>query len=299
MSVALRKGKKCRIEAISGQDIMDRRSNTVVLLNRPGHGGGGRRRTGLVLRRYLELAPQVEESLQEYVDESHAKNVAVLPLIRPMPGPTSEDAPPPEPIGALIVEQIEDSRPRDGMVQRVNVVCEHSATALGNALEHNSLFLLPVWRTLGKARWVLAARTLPKTIAATVAVVAAIVALCVVPASFRIHGKGTLQPVIRRDVSAGVDGTVTKVYVKHGDLVKKGQILAELQNIDLDVKMTEIEGQLSQVNEDLSSISGRLIETKKLRKADPRQSDKQRTTSPSWHRKRARPKKNSSASERN
>src|SRR5262249_51470648 len=33
VSVALRKGRKCRIEAISGQDVMDNRSNQVVLLN--------------------------------------------------------------------------------------------------------------------------------------------------------------------------------------------------------------------------------------------------------------------------
>ncbi len=272
VSVAIRKGNKCRIEAISGQDVMDRRSNTVVLL--------GELATAVVAAGEpiwysgdtSDMAPQVEEALQSYVDESHAKNVAVLPLVRPDPTAKDEDAPPPTPIGALIVEQIEDSRPRDGMVQRVNVVCEHSSTALGNALEHNSLFLLPVWRSLGKARWVLAARTLPKTILATAAVVGAILALCVVPASFRIQGKGKLQPVVRRDVSASVEGTVVMVFVKHGDMVKKGQVLAELQNTDLDVKITEVEGTLSQVNEDLSSILRRLIEVKKAAKSDPRQS---------------------------
>ena len=82
----------------------------------------------------------------------------------------------------------------------------------------------------------LAARTLPKTILAVVAVIGAIVALCIVPASFRIQGKGKLQPVVRRDVSASVEGTVVKVNVNHGDTVKKGQVLAELQNPDLDVE---------------------------------------------------------------
>jgi len=274
VSVALRKGKKCRIEAISGQDIMDRRSNTVTLLDRLATAVVAANEPVWYSGDTSNLAPQVEEALQEYVDESHAKNVAVLPLVRPSAEAQSEDAPPPEPIGALIVEQIEDSRPREGMVQRVNVVCDHSATALGNALEHNGLFLLPLWRTLGKARWVLAARTLPKTIAITAAIAGALFALCVVPAKFRIHGDGTLQPVIRRDVSAGVEGTVIKVNVDHGTPVKKGQVLAVLQNPDLDVKFTEVEGQLSQVTEHLGSVSRRLIEAKKNRKADlQRQSD--------------------------
>ncbi|HEY4313026.1 MAG TPA: biotin/lipoyl-binding protein [Pirellulales bacterium] len=272
VSVALRKGRKCRVEAVSGQDVMDRRSNTVVLLSELATAVVAAGEPVWYSGDTSDMAPQVENALQAYVDESHAKNVAVLPLIRPEAGATDEDAPPPTAIGALIVEQIEDSRPRDGMVQRVNVVCEHSATALGNALEHNSLFLLPVWRSLGKARWVLAARTLPKTILISLAVIGAVIALCVVPANFKIQGKGKLQPVIRRDVSASVEGTVTKVYVEHGATVRKGQLLADLQNTDLDVKITEVEGTLSEVNENLSSISRHLIEIKKSSKSDPRQS---------------------------
>jgi multidrug efflux pump subunit AcrA (membrane-fusion protein) len=277
VSVAIRKGRKCYIEAISGQDIIDKRSNTVVLLNRLATSVVAGGEPVWYSGDTSNMAPQVEDSLQEYVDESHAKNVAVLPLVRPNSAAPGEDDKPPEPIGALIVEQIEDSRPRDGMVQRVNVVCEHGATALGNALEHNSLFLLPVWRTLGKARWVLAARTLPKTIAAVVGVVAAIVALVVVPASFRIQGKGTLQPVIRRDVSASIEGTVVKVYVNHGDKVTKGQLLAELENSDQDVKITEVEGKLSQVIADIGSALRRGIETKNR---GGKTSDQQRQSDP-------------------
>jgi multidrug efflux pump subunit AcrA (membrane-fusion protein) len=275
VSVALRKGKKCYIEAISGQDIIDKRSNTVVLLNRLATAVVAAGEPVWYSGDTTNLAPQVEESLQVYVDESHAKNVAVLPLVRPASSAADDDAPPPVPIGALIVEQIQDSRPRDGMVQRVNVVCEHSSTALGNALEHNSLFLLPVWRTLGKARWVIAARTLPKTVAVAVAVVAAIGALIFVPANFRIQGKGSLQPVIRRDVSASVDGTVTQLLVNHGDKVKKGQLLAELQNNEVDMKITGLEGELHQVTEDLASVTFRLLEAKGARRNDPQQKPNQ------------------------
>ena len=50
------------------------------------------------------------------------------------------------------------------MVQRVDVVCKHSSTALANAMEHQNLFLMPLWRAMGKTRWVMQARTLPKTI---------------------------------------------------------------------------------------------------------------------------------------
>jgi multidrug efflux pump subunit AcrA (membrane-fusion protein) len=272
VSVALRKGKNCYIKAVSGQDILDKRSNTVLLLNRLTSAVVAAGEPIWYSGDTANMAPQVEDALQEYVDESHAKNVAVLPLVRPVSGVPADDAPPPDVIGALVVEQIEDSRPRDGMVQRVNVVCEHSATALGNALEHNNLFLLPVWRALGKARWVLAARTLPKTIAIAVAIVAAVLVLVLVPARFRIHGKGTLQPVIRRDISASVDGEITKVYVNHGDMVTKGQVLAEMHNPEVDAKITELDGKVRSIDADLAGIARRLFDIKKAKGSDPQRS---------------------------
>ena len=36
-------------------------------------------------------------------------------------------------------------------------------------MEHENLFLMPVWRTLGKARILFHARTLPKTLAVAAA----------------------------------------------------------------------------------------------------------------------------------
>ena len=37
-------------------------------------------------------------------------------------------------------------------MQRVDVVRRHSSTALTNAQSHEGLFLLPLWRTIGKSR---------------------------------------------------------------------------------------------------------------------------------------------------
>ena len=94
MSVAIRKGKKCKIEAISGQDLFDKRSNTVRLL--------GKLATAVVASGDAvwytgdtrDLPPQVEDAVQEYVDEAHSKTVAVLPLAAsgPARGRRSEEA---------------------------------------------------------------------------------------------------------------------------------------------------------------------------------------------------------------
>jgi multidrug efflux pump subunit AcrA (membrane-fusion protein) len=260
VSVAIRKGKKCTIEAVSGQDTFDRRSNTIALLNRLATAVVATGEPLWYSGDTTSLAPQVEEAVQEYVDDSHSKHVAVLPLKRP--GDPNDEKDQPEPIGALIVEQIEDARPREGMVQRVNVVCDHSSLALANALEHNNLFLLPVWRALGKATWVVKARTLPKTLAITGAVLLVIVAFCVVPVDFTLTSDGKLHPVEERDVFTAVEGQVKEVKVVHGQVVKKDEPLLVLENPDLEVAIADTRGKLKEAQKGLDSATMRLSKRK-------------------------------------
>jgi hypothetical protein len=267
LSVAIRKGKKCVIEAISGQDLFDKRSNTVRLLNRLATAVVATGDPIWYTGDTRDMAPQVEEAVQEYIDEAHSKLVAVLPLGRP--APLEEDDPTKReqaegPIGALIVEQIEDSRVSGALVQRGEVVCRHSSTALANALEHQNLFLMPVWRALGKTRWVFQARTLPKTLSIAGAMLLVLLVLIVWPARFTLESKGSLEPVIRQDVFAGIDGVVKDLYCAHNDLVPKDKTLVQLRNTDLEVALTDVEGQRMANNEQLITKQRWLSEEKKL-----------------------------------
>lgn len=251
VSVAIRRGRKCTIEAVSGQDTFDKRSNVIALLNRL--------TSAVVLAGEplwysgdtSDLAPQVEDAVQAYVDESHSKHVAVLPLKRMPLDPTDEEAEEPETIGALVVEQIEDARPREGMVQRVNVVCEHSSLAMANALEHNNLFLMPLWRAIGKSKWLVEVRTLPKTISISAAVLLVLLILFIFPVDFSFTSEGKLQPVVRREVFATTDGTIENILVKHGQHVHKGQVLLEMKSTDLDVAIEDVRGKLANAQEQL------------------------------------------------
>jgi multidrug efflux pump subunit AcrA (membrane-fusion protein) len=257
VSVAIRKGRKCYVTAISGQDTFDKRSNTVALLN---HLTTAVAKTGEPMwytGDTTDMPPQVEEAVQAYVDDSHSKTVAVLPLHPP----SLDDEPSPraEPIGALVVEQIENARPREGMQQRVDVVAQHSSMALANALEHHNLFLMPLWRLLGRARWVVQARTLPKTVTVVVAALILIGAMFVIPADFELEGKGTLWPATRRDVFASQDGTVTKLNVKHGGMVKADEVVAELRNSELAVKIEGILGETKESREKILNFNSMLL----------------------------------------
>jgi len=246
VSVAVGRGRKCTIEAVSGQDVFDKRSNTVRLL--------GKLATAVVATGEpmwysgdtRDMPPQVEDAVQEYIDESHSKNVAVLPLRRP--DLTAEEDPdervdPGPPVGALVVEQIEDSRMPPAMRQRVEVVAEHSSVALANSLEHHRLFLMPVWKTIGRAKWVLRARTLPKTIVITSLILAAVLALVFVPVDFNLTSKGALEPINRRAVFARTEGTVEQVHVHHRSDVVQGQLLLTLSSSEIQRELSAIAGE--------------------------------------------------------
>ncbi|MBN1912669.1 MAG: HlyD family efflux transporter periplasmic adaptor subunit [Pirellulales bacterium] len=249
VSVAIRRGRKCKIEAVSGQDLFDKRSNTVRLLGelatRVVDTGEAVWYTGDT----SNMAPQVEEAVQEYVDESHSKTVAVLPLSRPPLGEEAQDPEDPEkaeePIGALIVERIEDSRLPETMLHRVDVVAQHSSAALANAMEHQDLFLMPLWRLLGKTKWLFRAKNLPKTTTISIIVLIVIIALIVVPWKFQFKADGTLEPILQRGVYARVDGEVKRIDVRHDQEVKAGQPLIELQNPEISKQLEEVRGKLN------------------------------------------------------
>lgn len=272
VSVAIKRGKKCKIEAVSGQDMVDKRSNAVTLL--------GKLATAVVavdepifyMGDTTDLAPQVEEAVEEYVDESHTKMIAVFPLKRKNVNEgdseeTEQDKTPKEPpFGAIIIEQIEDNRVPDRMKKRMDVVVEHAQSAVGNALDHNSVFLMPLWKTIGKSKVLVTARMLPKTVSVAIGLLVLLLALIFVPWNFNMHCTGTLEPQIRRNVFAREDGKVDEVLVQHGQMVYgpgenpddpdgQGTLLLRLTNNELEAEVKRVEGDLAEVTKQIASAT--------------------------------------------
>jgi hypothetical protein len=280
VSVAILRGSRCRIEAVSGQDTFDKRSNVTTLLGKLATAVTRTSEDVWYSGDTSDMAPQVEEALDAYVDEAHTKAIAILPLAQPGfedPAATAEEQEenvyrkPPPMIGALLVEQMVDSRPPEGFMQRVEVVRSHSATALANALEFEGLFLMPLWRLLGKSTKLFRGRTLPKTLLVLALVIGAVAAAIFVPYDFTLEGGGRLRPEIRRNVYAQLDGDVKQVLVEHDSQVTKDQLLVVQRSVDLDKQWEEVNGQLMQTNADLESTNRELINDEELSEADKTQ----------------------------
>jgi multidrug efflux pump subunit AcrA (membrane-fusion protein) len=257
VSVAIRRGGRCPIEAVSGQDTFDKRSNVTVLLSKLAAAVAKTGEDVWYSGDTSDLAPQVEEALDAYVDESHTKSIAILPLTEPRDEEakfvSEQEREPPVIIGALIVEQMVDSRTPDGFLQRVGVVRTHSSTALTNALEYEGLFLMPLWRALGHGTRYFRGRALPKTLAILGSIIAALAFLCFYQAQFKLEGDGRLKPTLRQSVWAEISGYVTDVNVKHDDPVTKGQLLVVQRSLELERQLAQTQGDLESTRQDLYS----------------------------------------------
>ncbi len=243
LSVALQYGNRTVVRAISGQDKVQQRSNLVRAMTRLAHEAMAAREAVTYRGVLEEFAPQLQQPLSEYVVEGRSRMVMVVPLGAPPPlvDPKQEltaaaRAKPTRLIGCLIVEQATETRPRTTITRRIDLVTDHTAVALANARRHSELFLLPVWRQLGRGvawfhgrrRWIAAA------VLAGLAAVSA--GLAMVPWEYRVEGQGKAFPVIQREVFAPWDGDVVDVYVESGARVAAGTPLLLIDSDDLDAE---------------------------------------------------------------
>lgn len=272
VSVALRKGRVCKVEAVSGQDTVEPRSNIVVAINELSSKVAAVGEPLWFDGNSEDLPPQIEKSIEKYVDESYAKSVIVLPIRRPK---TTEDRldqqhrrnevalesnESNEVIGALIVEQIESDLPREVLEPRVDLVYEHAARAIANALDHRSIFMMPLFKAIGRTAVITKARNLPKTLIAAAVLAIAIGVLFFIPARLMISAEGTLEPVEKKAVFVSVGGSVAEVLVSDKEIVEKDEPLIQLKNFELEEQLTQLRGQLKVIDKSLQS--------KTLQKAD-------------------------------
>lgn len=259
LTVLLRRGRRYDVVAAAGVDDVERRSVAAKLLSQLAAVVGETGEAVWFGGADEDLSPQLRRALAAYVDHTHVKQVAVLPLV-----PSTDEQSPsqlrPRPIGALVVEQMEDVSPAAGREERARLAALHATAALAKALEHEAIPLLPLWRACGGVTRLFAPGTRAKTVAVLLAVVAAAAALKFVPAELALSARGVLQPAVRRHVFAPSDATVKRILVAHGDRVEAGQLLVELRNTDLDVSLADAVGRRTSAQEQLLAVERSLYE---------------------------------------
>jgi multidrug efflux pump subunit AcrA (membrane-fusion protein) len=140
-------------------------------------------------------------------------------------------------------------------------MAEHLGTALHHSQAHERIFLLPLWELLGNWKARLKGRRMAQLGAALVAALVLILALVVVPWDYRVSGKGRLMPIDRRGVFAPSDGEVVELPVRSGQLVRQGDLLVRLKNIDLQARLLAQKNLLEEKQKQRATFAAQMSES--------------------------------------
>lgn len=264
VSVVVRRGSRFRTEAISGMDTFDRRSPTVRLLE-----ALARRTAALGEPVWSDdltghMPPQIVEPLETYQDESHVRTIGLVPLV-----PNEGDENSTTIIGLLIIEQFTEPI-SDETRRNVLALARHAATAVGNAVQHSSLPLLPLSKAIRHTAQRCNTATLTKTAAIGAVVLVILAMLLFVNADFKVEARGTLEPLARREIFAPTDGVIVHVSVTHGQQVRAGQELLQVQDTELALELQRVLGELQTARQRLSAVETDRIGSTASRERDQR-----------------------------
>lgn len=249
VSVAIGHDRQYQVEAVSGLDTIERRATQVKQLSQL---------ASLVIQTNEplwysgtsdHLPPQLREPLHEYVDRSHTKMLAILPLFHEplqLSDPASSGKKP-IPVGALIIEQLSDSRINPELKKNIETIALHCQSALANATQHHQIFLLPVWKMIGQFVSLFRSGRRTKALAISGMVAVLLIFLTCFPWTFGLGANGSLIPAEQHEVFAKINGTMETIFVSDdGDtLVQLGQPLAQMKNSDLELAIDQINGQIA------------------------------------------------------
>ncbi len=249
VSVLVRRRRRHQVVAISGSESFSRRSNTVRLLERLAE-------AALAVGEPLwyptdrELAPQLESPLQEYLDESHARGLGILPLcIERSDGEPGER----KIVGGLVVERF--FGPADEALRNMTAaLTAQSAVAIQNALTLERLPFGQFQRRLAAAAVACQGRRLLGWAAGWAALAALMAVLAWTPADFSVEARGELQPVVMRDLFAPDDAVVSELRAQTGSRVAAQQIVLVLRKPSLELELKRVWGELQTARKRLASV---------------------------------------------
>ncbi|MEK6262651.1 MAG: GAF domain-containing protein [Planctomycetota bacterium] len=262
VSLVMRRGRRAVVTAVSGQESVHPRGNLIrsmrTLAGQVLSAGEPLRYDGSLDK----LPSQLEKPLADFVQEGGARFLLMVPLLEPerlvKPEESSGNAKPVRAarrtLGVLVVEQMQNSEPSPQLTGTLDAVVDHIAAAVFNAKTHSAIFLLPLWRAIGRfCEWLRGRRLAIATVVAAL-LIAFGVSLVAVPWPYRVDATGRLMPVIQREVFAPWDGQVVELLVHGGERVAEGEILLKLRNDELSAELVTVENQLQEKRKLHSSL---------------------------------------------
>jgi hypothetical protein len=238
VSVGLRMGRKVVVEAISGADVVEKRSNLVQLMRKLFDAvlawGEKLIFTGT---KDDSLPPNVMTALDEYLAESTSKLLVIMPLKDEREADSKKPA-----RSALMMEAFDPSVSSEQMMARLEVIGKHSTAALYNAVEHKRIPFRFVWMPIAKVQEGFGGKAQAIAASIAIALLVLVVSMIVVPYPLKMEASGQVWPKTRPYVFSPMTATVIGFpeTVKPNSRVAKNQELVYLYSPELHKEMAEL-----------------------------------------------------------
>ncbi len=266
LSVGICYSTKPVMEAISGADVVEKRSNLVRLMQKLSakvlEWGEKLVFTG---SKDESLPPKVLTALDAYLAESGSKLLVVYPI----KDDRDKDRKPPF-RSVLIMESFDPPADPQQLIARLDVVGRHAATSIFNAIQYRRIPMRYLWMPLAKVQEGLGGATKAITLVVVVGLIGLGFMFYFVPYPLKMDASGQLQPEIRRKVFSSVEGVIKELSVKPGEMVSENRSLGimydgmlekeirtqrkEIQLADRDARMWEQRSSKGSDTERLSSL---------------------------------------------
>jgi hypothetical protein len=239
ISVATREADSCEVTAISGADVVEKRSNLVQLMcalfDAVIDWGEKLIYTGT---KDDALPPKVLEALDAYLGESNSKILVVLPLQDEREKEDQRKA-----RSALMMECFETKLAPEQLLARLDVVGRHACTALYNVQEYDRIPMRFVWLPLAYVQQGLGGKTKAIVSAVLAGVTMLICAMIFVPYPHKMESNGQFMPKERQWLYASNQGKVMVITagLKANSPVAKGQVLMTLFDPALAKEVSDLE----------------------------------------------------------
>jgi hypothetical protein len=257
--VAVRRGgEKAKIEAVSGTDIVEHRSNLIRNMRKLSQEvlNWGEK---LVFQgaRDDSLPPKVLNALDAYLAEAHSKLLVIVPLRDEREG-DGKDKPKRQTRSALVMECFETPLDPQQTIARLEVVSKHATTALYNAVEYRRIPMRLLWMPLAKLQEGLGGKTKAIILAVVLLVSLVGAALYAFPYPLKMEFKGNALPVVRRTLYTPASGIMDKLEMLPNDVVHEGQILARMYDQNLAIKANGLIQEINLASEKVTAAQNSL-----------------------------------------
>ncbi len=255
VSVGVRYGSKTKIEAISGSDIIEKRSNLVKLMRKLFDAvlawGEKLVYTGT---KDDSLPPDVLKALDAYLAESNSK----LLVLQPLRDEREKESNKPSRSG-ILMEAFDTGEDHQQQIARLDVISKHSAAALYNAVEYRRIPMRWIWMPIAKVQDGLGGKAKAILLCIFLALVTLVSVLILVPYPLKMDARGQLLPITRRWVYSREQGEIIQfINLKPNATFPENENLLLLSNTDIRSRQVPLETEIAHLNLQIDDIQRRL-----------------------------------------